>query len=75
MIRQQKLSACMDSLLSCYCLSILSEDKSIDFLLIPIYQIRICISRDVILRTCTKIYKNNSESLISDRAFLIPELH
>ena len=31
--------------------------------LIFIYQIRICISRDNILRTYTKIYRNNSGSL------------
>ena len=33
---------------------------------IPVYQIRVHISRDEILRMCTKIYKNNNEKFGSD---------
>ena len=32
--------------------------------LFSVYQIRICMSRDDSLPTCTEIYKNNSKSLI-----------
>ena len=35
-------------------------------LLILVYQVRIYISHDTILRACTKIYRNNSGNLISD---------
>ena len=37
-----------------------------DSLLILVHQIKIYISRDNILQACTKIYRNNSGSLIPD---------